>query len=68
MLNRGKTDWTMLQVDFKNAFNALLRKLILKAVRKRCPEALTWMETCYGQHWWFFVGADAILSQRNPAG
>ena len=38
---------------------------MLRAVARRCPEALIWLETCYGQHSGLFVGGETIMSMRG---
>ena len=44
------TNWAILQVDFRNAFNTITRKSVLAGTSKYCPHALPWMTFAYGGH------------------
>ena len=63
--SRGDTQWGVMQIDFRNAFNTLSRAQILDAVRKRCPEAVAWMETCYANHSRLYCQGRVLNSQRG---
>ena len=63
--DQGETDWAILQVDFKNAFNCQKREEMLQAVLRRCPEAFPWLESCYTRHSSTFCGKTEIASQRG---
>ena len=43
----GRTDWGILQLDFKKAFDSVSRAQVLAATRRHCPEADAWLESCY---------------------
>ena len=38
----------MLLTDIKNAFNAISRRAVMKAVKKHMPEMFPWFVVCYG--------------------
>ena len=61
----GNTDWGILQLDFKNAFNSVSRAQVLSAVRKHCPFAVAWMEACYAAHSPLYCGEAIIRSERG---
>ncbi|KAL5713679.1 hypothetical protein ACHQM5_015733 [Ranunculus cassubicifolius] len=41
--------YTMLLVDFRNAFNLVDRNVMLEEVQKKCPMLTPWVEFCYAQ-------------------
>ena len=64
MRERGtSTDWAILQVDVKNAFNSLARSAVLKAVSERAPELSSWAAYSYAQHSLLFMEGEPLRSQ-----
>jgi hypothetical protein len=61
----SNTDWGILQLDFKNAFNCVSRAQVLSAVRKHCPHGVVWMESCYAAHSALYCGEAIIRSERG---
>ena len=51
-----------LQIDFENAFNMIDRGAVISAVRRHCPKAAFWVETCYAAHTNLFFGNTRINS------
>ena len=69
----GNTEWGVLQIDFRNAFNTVSRAQVLQAVRTQCPEAVAWMETCYSNPSAIYCGHHILRSepgvqQGDPCG
>ena len=58
-------DKWVLQVDFENAFNLISRSRMLEEVRKRCPKAARWAETCYASSSHLFFGDQRISSSSG---
>jgi len=54
--------WTMLIVDFSNAFNLVDRLALLREVRLRCPSISLWFEFLYGQAARLYLGDGHIMS------
>ena len=46
-LNNMSTDQAMLKLDFANAFNSLMRNLMLEAVQFLCPAIYTFVYSAY---------------------
>jgi hypothetical protein len=57
--------WGLLQIDLTNAFNSMFRASALDSVRRRCPSALPWLESCYSQHSRLFCGKSMLPSARG---
>ena len=55
-------DKWVLQVDFENAFNLISRSRMLEEVRKRCPKAAKWADTCYSSPSHLFFGNKRLSS------
>ena len=62
---QGKTDWAILQVDFSNAFNSLIRVRLLNSVKERCAQALPWFATCYSKHTPLYCKEEVIWSKKG---
>ena len=60
-----QSQWAVLQVDLRNAFNCLSRRRMLGAVAQRCPEAMPWMGFCYSRHTPLYLGDAIVESQRG---
>ena len=58
-------DKWVLQIDFKNAFNLISRAKMLEEVRKRCPKAAKWAETCYASSSHLFFGDKRLTSSSG---
>ena len=61
----GNTDSGILQLDFRNAFNSVSRVQVLAAARKHCPEAVTWLESCYAAPSALYYGKEILRSERG---
>ena len=46
--HNGDTDYVVLQVDMRNAFNSVSRDAVLRGCLAKVPSAYTWMRFCYG--------------------
>ena len=55
----------VLQIDFENAFNLISREKMLEEVRRRCPKAAKWAETCYATPSHLFFGDHRISSSSG---
>ena len=44
----GVTDYVVLQVDMRNAFNSISRDAVLKGCLAKVPSAYNWLKFCYG--------------------
>lgn len=51
----NNNNYAMLQLDLKNAFNLISRRVILRETRRHLPEILPWVRLCYAN------GDDPIL-------
>ena len=49
----------------RNAFNSVSRQRVFEAVRRRCPQAAFWFESCYSHHSKLFIGESLLGSQRG---
>lgn len=58
-------DKWVLQIDFENAFNMISRSTMLEEVRKRCPKAANWADTCYASSSHLFFGGTRIASSTG---
>ena len=63
----------LIKLDFKNAFNSVLRKILLKAVVALCARLLGYALAAYGRKSYLFFGAFLLLSaagaqQGDPLG
>ena len=56
----------VLQIDFEDAFNLINRARMLEEIRKYCPKAAKWANTCYGASSHLFFG-DHRLSSSSGA-
>ncbi|GJW26690.1 putative reverse transcriptase domain-containing protein [Tanacetum coccineum] len=45
----NKVGFSMLLVDFKNAFNLVDKRVLLQETRARCPSIAPWVEFCYSR-------------------
>jgi len=63
--SKGESDWAVLQLDFKNAFNTIQRSKLLDSTRKYCSQAVAWMETCYSFPSPLFCGDNEVLSSAS---
>lgn len=52
----GEPNYVMLKLDFQNAFNLIERSVMLQEVQKVCPEIAAWVNFCYSQDSWLFLG------------
>ena len=41
------SDWVVLQVDLRNAFNSVNRQAMLEVARAKVPSAYNWLAWCY---------------------
>ena len=55
----------VLQVDFENAFNLINRSQMLEEIRRHCPKAAKWAETCYAAPSHLFFGNKRISSSSG---
>ena len=46
-------DFSVLKVDFKNAFNLVSRNAVLQECAEHFPDLLPWVNWCYGSHPFF---------------
>jgi len=65
--------WTMLTIDFSNAYNLVDRSALLHEVRLRCPSISLWVKFLYGQAAKLYLGNGHIMSaigvqQGDPLG
>ncbi|GJX18224.1 reverse transcriptase domain-containing protein [Tanacetum coccineum] len=65
--------FSMLLVDFKNAFNLVDREVMLKEVHLRCPTISRWVEFCYSNPARLYYGEHILRScqgvqQGDPLG
>ena len=44
----GATDYVVLQVDMRNAFNSISRDAVLRGCQMKVPSAYNWLKFCYG--------------------
>ena len=58
-------DKWVLQIDFENAFNLISRSKILEEIRKHCPKAAKWAETCYASPSHLFFGNKRLSSSSG---
>ncbi|GKF23497.1 putative reverse transcriptase domain-containing protein, partial [Tanacetum coccineum] len=56
---------SMLLVDFKNAFNLVDRKVMLREVRLRCPSISRWVEFCYSNPARLYYGEHTLWSSQG---
>ena len=66
-------DFTILKVDFANAFNSISRDALLNQVRKLFPDLLPWVRWCYGDQPLLFHQMGTVRScvgvqQGDPLG
>ena len=61
--NRSSSDWAVLQVDLRNAFNSMDRGAMLRATLQHVPELLPWVTSCYGCHSQLFANGHRIQSE-----
>ena len=59
------SQWVVLQVDFKNAFNTVDRTTLLRAAAQRAPSSFNYLCYAYGSPAPLFVGDTIILSQAG---
>ena len=52
----GASDYVVLQVDMRNAFNSISRDAVLKGCQAKVPAAYNWLRFCYG-------GASPLICQ-----
>ena len=66
-------DFTILKVDFSNAFNRVSRQVLLEECQKTFPELVPWVHYCYGERSLLFHPSVKIRScvgvqQGDPLG
>ena len=63
-------DFSVMKVDFKNAFNLVSRDAVLQECANHFPDLLPWVAWCYGSHPYFFVAhyGSANITIRCAAG
>ena len=73
-LHWNTAGFTLLKVDFSNAFNAISRDALLRECQERFPDLLPWAKWCYGSQALLFYG-DSIeikscvgVQQGDPLG
>ena len=54
----------LLQLDFRNAFNTVLRDAVLQAIRDQCPWFLAYAKACYGSAVCLFSMEGLVLLSR----
>jgi hypothetical protein len=73
-LQQAAPNHVLLQLDFKNAFNSVKRKILLDAVAEHCPWFLPYALACYARVGTLFAdGGFTVLSaegvhQGDPCG
>uniref|UniRef100_A0A8D9A4C8 Reverse transcriptase domain-containing protein n=1 Tax=Cacopsylla melanoneura TaxID=428564 RepID=A0A8D9A4C8_9HEMI len=60
--NRG-SDFVLLKIDYKNAFNCIERDVLLKEVKEHTPEMYPFLWQCYASPSMLFFGHKTIPSQ-----
>ena len=63
--NISTEDKWVLQIDFENAFNSISRARMLEEIRKRCPKAAKWAESCYQSSSHLFFGKNRLSSSSG---
>ena len=58
-------DKWVLQVDFENAFNLISRPQMQQEIRRHCPKAAKWADTCYAAPSHLFFGDKRISSSSG---
>jgi len=58
------TEFGILKIDIKNAFNSISREFILQEVYEHFPQAFRWVNCCYGFHSKLFY-KDTIITSEN---
>jgi hypothetical protein len=67
-------DFTVLKVDFSNAFNSISRQHLLNGCARSFPDLLPWVQWCYGSQPLLFYGDSVTLKscvgvqQGDPLG
>ena len=67
-------DFSILKVDFKNAFNSVDRGILLRECKQHFPDLFPWVEWCYGgqpilrYQWTEHVRSCAGVQQGDPLG
>ena len=66
-------DFSVMKVDFKNAFNLVSRDAVLQECAKHFPDLLPWVAWCYGSHpfLWHTMGqltSQSGVQQGDPLG
>ena len=70
----GEADFTVLKVDFENAFNSVDRHPLLQQCKQHFPELFPWVHWCYGGQPHLIYNGDHIFSscagvqQGDPLG
>ena len=72
-LHEDMKDYVSLSLDFKNAFNNVLRSVMLGLIKKHHPNIYPWVVLGYGEHSKLFYGSSVIMSrcgvqQGDPLG
>ena len=58
-------DFSVLKVDFKNAFNLVSRDAVLQECAKHFPDLLPWVAWCYGSHPFLWHPMGQLTSQSG---
>ena len=63
--SRALPDHFLLQLDFRNAFNTVLREALLQAIKEQCPWFLAYAKACYGSAVRLFSVDGLLLFSRE---
>jgi hypothetical protein len=71
--HQADPNWAILQVDERNAFNAIYREPIFEELDQNAPELVPWVSTCYAEHSHLFAQGHRLSSrcgvqQGDPLG
>ena len=61
-------DFSILKVNFKNAFNLVSRGAVLQKCTKHFPDLLPWVALCYGSHPFCVTYGPANITIRCATG